>query len=196
MVYENLDKKYISLKYVYSKLKLSDEHDHILNDAIERTDKIIKQSCLFIRSYHLYQFQKGEDLLYITNHVIDVVIQCITKKAIAGPTRKRVSPLKQKLLNYYEKHFAELTLNFAQYHAVDSPLDYEFFKINKTNLTQILHYAQTEIVTNIENNIKLHFLDYIRRFVNESFKEENDKALEQFQKKMRVIERKRMTAQL
>jgi len=50
-----------------------------------------------------------------------------------------------------------------------------FRKINKfsledgTNLSQTLVYENTTIITNIENNIKEHFEDYINKFVNNIF---------------------------
>jgi len=37
------------------------------------------------------------------------------------------------------------------------------------NLSQILGYNATSILTAIENNIKCHFFDYIRRFINSYF---------------------------
>jgi len=43
-------------------------------------------------------------------------------------------------------------------------------KINAVNLSMILSYMEVDIVTNIENNIKMNFDKYVRQFVNESFK--------------------------
>lgn len=41
---------------------------------------------------------------------------------------------------------------------------------NGKNLSSILNYYATTIMTSIENNIKLHFLDYVKRFINSYFK--------------------------
>ena len=39
-----------------------------------------------------------------------------------------------------------------------------------TNLSQILGYSATSVLTSIENNIKCHYFDYIKRFINSYFK--------------------------
>jgi len=41
---------------------------------------------------------------------------------------------------------------------------------NGKNLSSILNYYATTILTSIENNIKLHFFDYVNRFINSYFK--------------------------
>ena len=38
------------------------------------------------------------------------------------------------------------------------------------------------MLTNIENNIKLHFIKYVFRFVNSSFKKQNNELLEKCEK--------------
>ncbi len=43
-------------------------------------------------------------------------------------------------------------------------------KIDGCNLSQILMYMETDILTNIENNIKMHFISHVNRIVNSSFK--------------------------
>jgi hypothetical protein len=43
-------------------------------------------------------------------------------------------------------------------------------KIDGRNLSSILGYMATDMITNIENNIKLNFISYIKRFVNSSFR--------------------------
>ena len=62
--------------------------------------------------------------------------------------------------------------------------DYKYKKINFTNkisginLSQILNYMATDMITNIENNIKLNFISYVKKFVNSSFKKSNNELLE------------------
>jgi len=41
-------------------------------------------------------------------------------------------------------------------------------KISSKNLSQIIEYSTVDMITNIENNIKLNFFKYLRRYVNES----------------------------
>jgi len=73
-------------------------------------------------------------------------------------------------IDFYEKHYKSL---------------YDGNKIDGKNLSGILNYIQIEIVTAIENNIKLHFNDYINRFVNSSFKNEHNNLLDNLKGKER-----------
>ena len=50
-------------------------------------------------------------------------------------------------------------------------------KLDGTNLSQILTYMAIDMLTNIENNIKLNFFKYVGRFVNSCFKKQNDNRL-------------------
>jgi len=42
--------------------------------------------------------------------------------------------------------------------------------INGKNLSSILDYSAIDMLTNIENNIKLNFFNYVRQYVNSTFK--------------------------
>jgi hypothetical protein len=69
-------------------------------------------------------------------------------------------------------------------------------KINGINLSGILYYQITEVVTNIENNIKLHFLDYLKRFVNSSFKKQNQQILKNLKGKEKIETKKTLAKEL
>jgi len=53
---------------------------------------------------------------------------------------------------------------------VNIPSHYDGILIDGLNLSHILSYIATDMVTNIENNIKLNFVSYVKRFTNSSFK--------------------------
>ena len=65
---------------------------------------------------------------------------------------------------FYEDHYKNLL---------------ETDKIDKIHLTQILISMAIDMFTNIENNIKLHFFKYVKRFVNSSFKIINNDILKE-----------------
>ncbi|AYV83337.1 MAG: hypothetical protein Hyperionvirus6_18 [Hyperionvirus sp.] len=196
MVLKKSEGQYITQKYLLFRItKIL--HHNIFQKTVRTIDTIVKYVCFFLRAYLLYQFKNDEELIHIDRGVLDIVIHCITKKSIAGPPSKKQAILRQTLMDFYNNHFAELTLNFAQYHSIEDISDYEFFKIDKKNLSQILNYSQTEIITNIENNIKLHFLDHLRHFVNQTFKEQNNQILDKLKTKRQKTDcRKRLTAEL
>ena len=51
-------------------------------------------------------------------------------------------------------------------------------KLNASKLSQILCFSATDMKTNIENNIKLHFIAYVNRFVNKLFEKEHNEIIE------------------
>ncbi|AYV80539.1 MAG: hypothetical protein Harvfovirus2_69 [Harvfovirus sp.] len=195
---KNNDDEYITMKYPYDLIKLSPGSDSILNSAVDRVDSIVKQLDFFLRSYLLYQYERNEQLITINKYTIEAAIKCLTQKAKAGPPTKNVNKvgLEHKFREFYNKHFAEYILSFPQYHTIENVHELEAFKIDKTNLTQILSYTVTNIMTNINSNVKLHFFDYIRRFVNQSFKASHDIILSQYKGKAKIQQRKILTAQI
>ena len=72
-----------------------------------------------------------------------------------------------KLLEDFERFYQDHYKN----------LNYEN-KVSGEYLTQILDGLATDMLTNIENNIKLHFFKYVNRFVNSSFKKINNDLVE------------------
>jgi len=50
-------------------------------------------------------------------------------------------------------------------------------KLNTSNLSQIQTYISVDILTNIENNIKMHFIQYLNRFFNPHFKDTNEEII-------------------
>ena len=44
-------------------------------------------------------------------------------------------------------------------------------KLDASNLSQIISYSCVDILKNIENNIRMHYIKYVNRFVNSLSKE-------------------------
>jgi hypothetical protein len=98
-----------------------------------------------------------------------------------GPKPKGLNlMIYNEFVNFYKNKYSKLFVS----------------KINGTNLSGILNYQMTEIVTNIENNIKLHFLDYLNRFVNSSFKEQNQQILKNLKGKDKIETKKLLAKEL
>jgi hypothetical protein len=74
--------------------------------------------------------------------------------------------------------------------------DLNFQKINSSYLSQILNSMSIDILTNIENNIKLHFFKYVKKFVNSSFKIINNNILDNTDKGKKVETRKLLNKEL
>ena len=69
-------------------------------------------------------------------------------------------------------------------------------KIKSSNLSHILGYMATDMVKNIENNIKLNFFKYVRQFANVFFKPIFKRAIENANKKDKVELKKELDKDL
>ncbi len=67
------------------------------------------------------------------------------------------------------------------YKQVYSKLGYEL--IDGTNLSGILSYSCTQVITGIKNNIKSHYLNHIKGFINRIFKPQFKDELEKIKNK-------------
>ena len=137
---------------------VSDKSDRkIILSAVSRTNKIIVKTYLLLRLWILNKYHTNNIIPKITE---DTIITCMQ------------------------------TLNLHSYNSTkEKPLYNEFKELieleqeDGSNLTQILKYKSTTILTIIENNIKFNFFDYVKRYVTScffnEFKDEiNDKTID------------------
>jgi len=167
-------------QYRTFKVKLK---DIVLNNTVY--DKIIngcKRSNIIIS--HVYQFIRLYILSLNYNNIpiidekfIKVVFKLLSFKS-GGPKVKDEKLILLNLLNtFYENTYSIL---------IDNK------KFDTSNLSQVHRYACTDIKTNIDNNIKMHFKDYLFRYVNSSFKDSNEKIIEKETVKNRPLKRKEL----
>jgi len=165
--------KFITVKCILDKIIIDDKPNcqlkkedikNILNDTCFRTNQIVIHTYQFLRLWILNKYHAKLDIPIITEELIKMVMNILTTKDNRGnkPTDENL-----KLLNSFNKFYEEYYKN----------LNYEN-KINASYLSQIINSMATDILTNIENNIKMHFFKYINRFVNSSFKKINNDLLE------------------
>jgi hypothetical protein len=144
--------KYRCLKlHISSIFKQNDinieENMNILYNAIIRTNSITSKTYFLLRTWILKKYHDNLDIPNITEDTISMCMKSILKSS-SGQKPKGNNLL---LLNEFKTlHNFELE--------------------DGSNLSSILDYYTTTMITSIENNIKLHFFDYIKRFVNSYFK--------------------------
>uniref|UniRef100_A0A6C0H297 Uncharacterized protein n=1 Tax=viral metagenome TaxID=1070528 RepID=A0A6C0H297_9ZZZZ len=119
----------------------------ILQDAISRANKITSKSYLLLRLWVLQKYHNDIVIPEITTDTISMAMKSVLKPS-SGPKPKGNNQL---LLQEFQ------TL-------------YEFSLEDGKNLSAILDYYATTMLTSITNNIKIHFFDYVNRFINSYFK--------------------------
>ena len=145
-------KKYKCLKVPISAI-LHNDNDvanrnmAILQDAISRANKITSKSYMLLRLWVLNKYHNGINIPEITNDTISMAMKAVLKTS-SGPKPKGNNNL---LLQEFQ------TL-------------YDFSLEDGKNLSAILDYYATTMLTSITNNIKIHFFEYVNRFINSYFK--------------------------
>jgi len=143
--------KYKCIKLpITSILNNNEENQKIFNtiqDAVYRTNYITTKTSLLLRLWCLEKYHNGIDIPLITENTIKMCMKSILLPS-SGPKPKNNNLI---LLNEF-KNLHNFTLE------------------NGVNLSSILDYYAITILTSIETNIKMHFFDYVNRFINSYFK--------------------------
>jgi len=118
----------------------SSEDRDVYEKIIFRTNEVVRHTYHFLRMYVLYLFQENLEIPKITREFIKVVYSLVSE-------RKPNANLTQELLDFYNTHYAPLQ--------PDKP--------EGAKLKDVLNSEQTNIVTALENHIKMHFYNSVRR---------------------------------
>jgi hypothetical protein len=120
----------------------------------------------------------------INKNFIHNVFNTLTKKTLRGRQVKGNKKTELNILNsFFNNTYVKLMDGYIE------GTDFNVFKIDGTNLSQILSsYLTTELVTSIENNIKLHFINHLNNFINCGLQYTNNKILKKIKSKERIQE--------
>jgi hypothetical protein len=118
-----------------------------LQKAIVRTNAITSKTYFLLRLWVLHKYHNNQEIPEITTDTISMCMKSVVKSS-SGQKPKGNNAI---LLQEFQK------LN-------------SFSLEDGSNLSSILDYYATTMITSIENNIKMRFFDYIKRFVNCYFK--------------------------
>ena len=130
------------------KRKEVEENIDILQKAIIRTNAISSKTYFLLRLWVLHKYHNNQEIPEITTDTISMCMKSVVKSS-SGQKPKGNNAI---LLDEFQK------INI-------------FSLEDGSNLSSILDYYSTTMITAIENNIKMRFFDYIKRFVNCYFKD-------------------------
>jgi len=139
----------IPLKHV---LKNPDINLPKITNAVIKCNKIVINTLMFMKLYLLDYFEKNNKLPEIDKVFVNSCMKILCNESVSGrPPKKEIKELKDKLTTFYNSDYKTLIK--------DTDLDY-------THLNTVLDYITIGIITMYENNIKLHYVEYIERYVN------------------------------
>ena len=115
-------------------------------------NKIVIHTLQFMKLYLLNYYTKNNKLPVIDKTFINtcIKVQCTQNKG-GRPASEKVQTLKDELNTFYNKEYKPLMQN--------ETLSYK-------HMNTILDYLTIDILTMYENNIKLHYVEYLERYVN------------------------------
>jgi len=136
-------------------LKHPDINTPIINDAVIRANKMVIHTLQYLKLYLLDYYDKhNHSLPVISKEFINnsMKVVCGEKEEKRGkPPSEETISLKEKLTSFYNEHYLPTNQN--------DPINY-------TGLNTVMDYLKEDIMTMYENNIQLHYVDYVERFVN------------------------------
>jgi hypothetical protein len=126
----------------------------IINNVVIKCHKIVIHTLQFIKLYLLHFYENNNNTLPIIDKKLIMYVMkilCIKKANGGAKLNEDTKELKEHLTNFYNNHYKSLIQ--------EDVLDYE-------NLSNVLAYLTEDILTMYENNIVLHYIEYVERFVN------------------------------
>jgi hypothetical protein len=139
-----------------------------INQAVVRTNRIVTKAYMLMRYWIITQYDQEKDVPLIDTDLIEVVFQAIcTPKEQPRQVKQRSDETVQ------EKEKRELKYKVYDQLQFLNPFETE----NSKNLSGILQNESVSILTAFENNIKTHFIDYVRKFVNVLFSKQDKESL-------------------
>ena len=126
----------------------------IINESAIRTNKIVIHSYNFLKLYCLYLYKENKPFPKIDKEFICDIFKVITirKCGSGGYTDDNMPQQLKALTTFYRKHYKS---------TVDKNE-----KLYYDKLSYILPYEAIDMITNIENNIKEHFIQHLNKLVN------------------------------
>lgn len=152
---DSVDKYRVS-KCPLQQILLEDTDFSPVASAIDRTNEIVTFSYMFLRLYILHQIEHNKIIPIITRTSIKMAFKVISKKSNGPKPKGDNLDIYNKFQAFYDSKFSKIVKNTL---------------FDSSNLSSILDYSATEMLTNIENNIWMHFTSRVKLFVNQMFKQ-------------------------
>ena len=155
----------------------------IINDLVNRTNKIVIHSYQFIKLYYIFLYENELKFPVIDKEFICDVFKVLTIRRCGsgGYTENNMPEQLQELTEFYREHYSNTISN-------NETIYYD-------KLSYILPYEAIDMITNINNNIQEHFIDHLNKYVNIVFNVKEKSAKITTENKDKII-RKQLHKQL
>ena len=155
----------------------------IISDLVNRTNKIVIHAYQFIKLYCIFLYDNELKFPVIDKEFICDVFKVLTIRRCGsgGYTENNMPEQLQELTEFYREHYSNTISN-------NETIYYD-------KLSYVLPYEAIDMITNINNNIKEHFIDHLNKYVNIVFSIKEKSAKITTENKDKII-RKQLHKQL
>lgn len=151
--YEKSLTNYKSVKTSLDSIAKPDTDIGKINNVAIIVNKIVTHTYNFVELYSLHEYDKNKSLPEINTILIKTIMKVIGVKDTRGSKAKpETLALKERLQTFYDDEYKQLLG--------------DDMKLCFTHLNTVLDYESVDIITNIENHIKEHFIDCLFRYIN------------------------------
>jgi hypothetical protein len=128
-----------------------------INDAVLKSNKIVIHTLQFLKLYLLHHYEQYLTLPPVNHLLINTTMKILCGEQTQGrPPKQETFVMRQVLYSFYLEHYQPTTQ--------PDKLDY-------THLNNVLEYLTEDVQTMYENNIQLHYVEYVERYVNVVWKQ-------------------------
>ena len=188
--------EYSIIKTRLSTIIKKSEYEDIIFDAVDRTNRLVIHTYQFLRSWILFKYENNLDIPKITKQTVNMCFKALSKPSRGQKPKDENLIIYNEFCKFYDDEYSKFNVYTDNGKTYKNELPKNVKKMDCTNLSGITNYVSVEIVTCIENNIKLNFLNYIKRFVNSSFKKRNQLILDKLTGKDKTDMKKLLTKEL
>ncbi len=151
--YANYITSYKTIKTSLKSIIRNKSNIEKINEVVYRMNLIITHTYQFLKLYCLHTFRNEGCIPIINEQLINTIMKILCNKHTSGrKPSEEVKILRKQLTKFYNDEYKQLLP--------------EKIQVSLTNLSQILEYEKTNIITCINNHISEHFEQCLNRYVN------------------------------
>jgi hypothetical protein len=131
--------------------------EYLILDGVNRTNQIVIHTYQFLKLYLIWCTDQKRVFPRIDQHFLEVCMRVVSQKKDrrGGQSSPETLQLMKELQDFFQKHYQPLLADQLPF---------------STNLGIILKYEAITMITNIENNIKTHYVNHLNSFINFDFR--------------------------
>jgi hypothetical protein len=173
--------KYKTIKISFKKIIRDSNSKDELFKIITKINDLVIHVYQFLRLWILRKYTKNSNIPFITKDLISMCFKVLILDSCGPKPKGQNQEIFSEFKNFYTNVYSKL--GYGK-------------KIDGKNLSGIINYLETDMLTNIENNIKQHFIAYLHRFINSYFHKQLDEQINSLNKKQKIERTKLLNQEL